>query len=384
MSLKGIDVFGTGDCLFPPRTQELREQLVEHADGLYRLPGSDRDFLLQTEIILSTALCGHRTRAVAHHVVLFPSFTAVEAMARLMDTWGMKNTIGRPFVTCRDQAELEDRLFAIAGIHPEIEIFPAHVMTPEGVYGSKNNLAELSEFYGAFLPKIRLCETGLSADPPMLERIPDLAALTFVSSSDVHSAALNRIGREFTVVEAATRDYSAILSALREDDVVFTGEFNPAEGRYFQTGHRADREGHAEAVRYSGVAPERCPVCGKPMLPGVESRCRLLSRDSVTPKPRRYKHLIPLVEVIAHSLGVRSVESPKVRAITLRILERFGSEVALWESESTRVQELLDKDTPPQTLRQIIAVQQGRFLFSPPGSDGCYGVLVIDDSVERS
>jgi len=36
-------------------------------------------------------------------------------------------------------------------------------MTPDGIYGSKNNLSELTEFYGNFLPNIHAIETGLSA-----------------------------------------------------------------------------------------------------------------------------------------------------------------------------------------------------------------------------
>ncbi len=30
MKLKGIDVFGTGDCIFPPRTEELKQELYHN------------------------------------------------------------------------------------------------------------------------------------------------------------------------------------------------------------------------------------------------------------------------------------------------------------------------------------------------------------------
>ena len=128
-----------------------------------------------------------------------------------MNKWKMKNTIGRPFITSGSQKEMEDQLFEIQNIDPFIEIIPAHVMTPDGIYGSKNNLDELVEFYGSFLPNIRAIETGLSADPKMLEKIPDLANLTFISNSDCHSAALNRIGREFSILNVEDITYKSIV-----------------------------------------------------------------------------------------------------------------------------------------------------------------------------
>jgi PHP family Zn ribbon phosphoesterase len=384
MRLKGIDVFGAGDCLFPARVDELRGRLMESAPGLFHLPGSERDFLLQTEVIFSVSLPGRKNRIIAHHILLFPSFDTIARMQALMAAWGMKNTIGRPFITCRDRLELEDRLFAIDALNPLVEIIPAHIMTPDGVYGSRNDLNELAQFYGAFLSRIRVCETGLSADPDMLARIPDLRNRTFISSSDVHSAALNRIGREFTLLEVEQRDYPSIIRALRANRVIWTAEFAPAEGRYFLTGHRADRTGHQQAVCFEADPPARCPICGKPLPIGVRERSRRLADPSVIPIPRKFHRLVPLVEVVAHSLGVKSVETPSVKRLTVAVLELFGGEVNLWRAGPERVQELLDKRTPPETLRQILAVQSGRFSFDPPGFDGGYGVLKIDPFDERS
>lgn len=380
MHRKGIQVFGAGDCLFPARTDFLRENLREHATGLFRLPDSDRDFLLQTEVILSVSLPGYKHRIVAHHLILFPDFASILKMQSLMSRWGMKNTIGRPFITCREPAELEARLFEISALHPLLEVIPAHVMTPDGIFGSKNGLSALAEFYGTYLPQIRVIETGLSADPDMLAGIPDLAALTFISNSDVHSAALNRIGREFTVLEVETPDYPGIITALREGRVDFTAEFVPAEGRYYLTGHRANRPGHAAAFHFDATpSPEPdCPVCGKTLPLGVRDRCRELTRANTPRQPRRFRHLVPLVEVVAHSLGVSSVESTKVKQLTLTIIDRFGNELNLWDASCEQLKELLDKRVPLETFKQILAVHAGRFGFDPPGFDGNYGVLRIE------
>jgi hypothetical protein len=40
---------------------------------------------------------------------------------------------------------------------------------------------------------------------------------------------------------------------------------------------------------------------------------------------------------------------------------------------------MLDKRVPQKTINQILAVQQGDFVFQPPGFDGIYGNLIIGD-----
>jgi len=379
MKLKGIDVFGTGDCIFPTRTEELKHELTEVKEGLFALPKDSSKFLLQTEIIFSTKLMHKRNKTIAHHIILFPNFESIYKMQLLMNNWGMKNTIGRPFITSDTQKELEDQLFEINNIHPLIEIIPAHIMTPDGIFGSKNDLDELSEFYGNFLSKIKAIETGLSADPQMLEKIPDLAELTFISNSDCHSAALNRIGREFTILEVDQVSYKSIIQAIRQNQVNMTAEFNPAEGKYYLTGHRSNRKGHSSEIIFSNKIPQDliCPVCNKKMNLGVRERTIQLQDNSIIPTTRKYMHLIPLIEVLAASQNLKSITSNKVRRIFDIIMNIFPSEIALWQSDSIQV--MLDKRVPQKTINQILAVQQGDFVFQPPGFDGIYGNLIIGD-----
>jgi ATP-dependent DNA helicase UvrD/PcrA len=379
MKLKGIDVFGTGDCLYPPRTEELKNELKEIENGLYSLPGDPSRFLLQTEVILSTKLAHKKNKTIAHHIILFPDFESIYKMQELMNKWGMKNTIGRPFIVSHSQTELEDQLFQIRNIDPLIEVIPAHVMTPDGILGSKNDLNEMSEFYGEFLSKINCIETGLSADPAMLGCIPDLQNLTFISNSDCHSAALNRIGREFTILNVKDKDYASIIDSIRNNEVELTAEFNPAEGRYFQTGHRANRANHECEVIFDQNPPAdlNCPICGKKMNLGVQQRCLQLHDKSIIPRKRKFKHLIPLVEVIANSFGVKSVSSTKVIKEFNAIMNIFPSEISLWQSDSIQV--LLDKRISQKTINRILAVQQGDFGFDPPGFDGLYGCLKINE-----
>ncbi len=380
MKLKGIDVFGTGDCLYPPRTEQLRRSLTEIDTGLFSLPGDYSRFLLQTEIILTVKLSGYSHKIVAHHIILFPDFETIYSLQDLLQKWNMKNTIGRPFLVNRDQREMEDRLNEIAELNPYLEIIPAHIMTPDGVLGSKNDLSCLEEFYGGYLPRIRIIETGLSADPDMLARIPDLRDLTFISNSDCHSAALNRIGREFSLIDVRERSYRAIIDALRQNQIIFTVEFNPEEGRYYLTGHRKNRRGHDREVIFHNNAPTDniCPLCARKMIPGVYQRCLQLQDRSIVPIKRNFIHLIPLVEIIAHSQNIISVNSVKVQKIFSEIMKIYPSEIALWQSDN--IEEHLDKRIPLKTIKQILAVKSGEFHFQPPGYDGIYGKLQIGEN----
>jgi len=377
MKRKGIDVFGTGDALLPQRTEELKHLLTEREPGLFSLGEDSSRFLLQTEVILSTRVDGYKNKIVAHHVILFPGFSSIEKMQKLMTKWEMKNTIGRPFIVTNSQADLEAKLFEIQAIDPRLEVIPAHVMTPDGILGSKNNLKTLKQFYGDFISNIRIVETGLSADPEMLSTIPDLAKLTYISNSDCHSAALNRIGREFTMIDCDEISYEGIINSLRRNRVDFTAEFNPAEGRYFQTGHRANRQNHDCEIIFQTDIPEDllCPICGKKMNLGVLQRCQQLQDETITPLKRGYKHLIPLVEVLAHALKLKSITSKKVVNFYDAVMDVFPSEIALWQSRDA--EKKLDGVIPESIIQEILAVQKGEFTFDPTGYDGNYGVLKI-------
>lgn len=378
MRFKGIDVFGCGDCLYPKRTEELKQSLTETSDGLFSIRDYEAHFLLQTEVILTVTLPGYKNRVMAHHLIFFPDFESISKMQNLMGKWQQKNTIGRPFITNRDQKELEDRLFAIAEIHPLIEIIPAHVMTPEGILGSRNRLTGFEEFYGCFTPQIRMIETGLSADPGMLEKIPDLANLTMISNSDLHSASLHRIGREFTMINADSYDYPGVINSLRDNRIEMTAEFFPAEGRYFLTGHRANREGHEEPVIFEEETPVdlECPICHKTMFLGVKQRCIELSDPKITPLQRKYHHLLPLLEVIA-TAQKKGISTKSVWDEYEEVLHHFPSEISLWRSKINVIQDKLDKTIRSETLKTIIAVKEEKYRFKPAGFDGMYGVLEI-------
>ena len=380
MKKKGIDVFGTGDVLLPQRYRELEEVLIDCHNGLFKLDQNDpSSFLLQTEVILTVKLPEYKHKIIAHHIILFPDFDSVKKCAQLMNKWGQKNTIGRPFIVSNDREQMISRLTEIISIHPEIEIIPAHIMTPDGVMGCKNMLKDIQEFYGSFLPNIHAIETGLSADPELLQQIPMISDLTFISNSDCHSSALNRVGREFTILEVEEVSYSQIITSLRKNRVLLTAEFNPAEGRYYKTGHSAKRHANKEEILIEPITPNDliCPLCQKKMTLGVYDRAKQLRDKDIIPLERKALHLIPLVEVIANSLKLKSVTSYKVVKIYEEIIRHFCTEIRLWLAGEDEIKIQLGKYIPPDTLQAIIAVKNEEFEFSPPGYDGEYGKLII-------
>ncbi|NOY22381.1 MAG: hypothetical protein GXO70_02560 [Acidobacteria bacterium] len=386
MALKGIDVFGTGDCLHPAWNAQLREQLQETAKGIYQLPiHPHARFILQNEIVLTAPLLpSSRTRKSVHVVFLYPDFHTTDAVTCLLKKYKAKNTIGRPFVKLGSPVEVSRFLENVIDAAPDVLAFPAHAMTPDGIYGSHNPITYMEEFFGDFTNHIRLIETGLSADPEMLDRIPECRSLNFISNSDCHSAALNRIGREFTLLNVKSMDFSGIRNALTErDSILRTYEFNPREGKYFGTGHRKGKVGHTHDGIFiePGTGNGLCPICGKPLTIGVMDRVLELVRTQKRPvnkhlSVRQFQHLIPLVEVIAVGLGQKSVSGKRVLKLYQTAIEACENEIALWQFPASELMSRL-KDLPEPVVACILAVQANRFTFDPPGYDGEYGQLKI-------
>jgi PHP family Zn ribbon phosphoesterase len=306
MPMKGIELLGTGDCLHPEWNSTLKQILNESSEGIFTPTfKSAIKFILQTELIFT---CSVETgRKSVHIVFLFPSFEAVGKMKSLFEEWNVKNTIGRPFVKCDDKEDVAKKLNQIKKIDDLIEIIPAHVMTPQGVFGSDNPINYLNEFFGDAEELIYAVETGLSADPIILGLIPELDKRTLISNSDAHSHHLARLGREFTTLDIKDLTYSAIIKAIRTNNVIRTAEFNPAEGRYFLTGHRAGKTGHGD--KFCVFSPKytpknrRCPICGKKITVGVLERALELNivqgedrnLGFLPPNSRPFVHMVPLV-----------------------------------------------------------------------------------------
>ncbi|MBN2712487.1 MAG: hypothetical protein JXR97_08680 [Planctomycetes bacterium] len=394
MAQKGIDVFGTGDCLQPEWLDTLESTLKEEESGFFSFTGEGGDangserFCLQSEIII-TADVPSGGRKGPHVVLLFPSFSAAREVAKILAAKETKLNMGRPFVKCKDADDVAATLDKVQAVDESILIMPAHVLTPQGIFGSDHPIDSMRDFFDDFASRIRAVETGLSADPEILALIPELDNVTLLSNSDCHSAALNRVGREFTALEVSDKSYGAMIQAIHDRKVNFTAEFTPTEGRFFLTGHRAGKVGH-ENGEYCYFSPDKapadnvCPICGKQMTIGVIQRALELGRlqgderslESITPRQKAL-HMVPLVEVLAAGLGVKSISSRKIVKMFDEITKIAGTEVQLWGLDEKEITSKLGNALPREVLDAILMVKQGNFCFNPLGYDGTYGDLVL-------
>src|SRR3990170_8256349 len=256
--LKGISVAATSDFTHPFWFDQLRSQLEEAGNGLYRLKTPDSKlqtdekevyFLLSCEIS-SIYSQGGKGRRI-HNLFFFPSLASVSKFnKKLLDKKANLRSDGRPIVgiPSRDLAQIA------LSCDEKVLIIPAHIWTPWfSLYGAFSGFDSIEECFGDMAKYIYGIETGLSSDPAMNWQIADLENRAILSFSDAHS--LLKMGREATVFEGKDISYDSIYRAIagpvsreapfsrasratRNDaKIAFTIEFHPEEGKYHYTGH---------------------------------------------------------------------------------------------------------------------------------------------------
>ncbi|MHA1463404.1 MAG: endonuclease Q family protein [Candidatus Heimdallarchaeota archaeon] len=401
MPMKGVQLVGTGDCLFPPWLKTLKEQLHDPEEtGIFELKNaSEQDkatkFVLQTELAITAPIGVNRK--VVHCVFLWPSFEVVDKAIQTIEKMGVKNSMGRPFVTNNSIEEVGAKINTLLDINPLVEFFPAHILVPLGIYGPKPSITYMSDYFGEAAERIHAFETGLSADPTITALIPELDKLTLLSNSDAHSAALNRLGRELTSLDMKKMTFAELIDTLRNNRVCYTAEFHPSEGRYFLTGHRAGVNNH-KADEYCVYSPDTvpedmiCPICDLSLKPGVLQRAMELAKaqgseriyGSMYGPKRNFYRMVPLVEIIANGIGIKSPNTKSVRKIYELIIGAIGNECQLWTTPLAKLEEILQKIITEKIANAIIEVRKGNFCFAPPGFDGSYGELTIGETSDYS
>ena len=405
--IKGINLLGTGDCTHPTWLAELRERLEPAEEGFFRLKseakrdfdigealaddlpspsqdvaesGADPRFVLSGEISTIYSRDG-RTRKV-HHLVLLPDFAAAAAFQARLERRGNISSDGRPIlgIDSRD-------LFAMLLEADERSILvPAHIWTPWfSALGARSGFDSIDECYGDLAPRIGAVETGLSSNPPMNWAVSALDRFSIISNSDAHSP--EKLGREATVIDIEP-SFAGLAEALggggSRGRILETIEFFPQEGKYHYDGHRSCGVALSpeESARYEGL----CPVCGRPLTPGVLRRVTELAdrpvdesaacpEDYAGTNRRPYTSLIPLKELLAELLGVGE-GSKKVGAAYGALVEGAGSEFALLLEQSAPKLEALGRGGVSGELLALAVgrMRSGRVSITP-GYDGEYGVV---------
>ena len=368
--IKGIKVLGTGDFTHPVWLKELKGKLEPAESGLFKIKKHDNGtrFLLTSEISCIYSKKG-RVRKI-HNVIFAPSFKVVDKINAHLDCIGNLKSDGRPILGL-DAKEL---IKIVLNISEDCFFVPAHVMTPWfSLFGSKSGFDSIEECFEEYSKYIYALETGLSADPPMLWRIPEGQRLTLLSNSDAHSP--EKMGREANVFDTEI-SYPAILETIKSKDpkkFLYTIEFFPQEGKYHFDGHRSCniRLSPSETKKYNNI----CPNCGKPLTVGVLNRIAQIAVEPEGFKPKNtipFKSLVPLREIVAEALGM-TVVTKRVEQEYNNLLAKAGSELEILIDSSRKDIEAVSL---PEIAEGIIRVRE-RKVFIEPGYDGVYGTVRI-------
>jgi uncharacterized protein (TIGR00375 family) len=370
--LKGITLMGTGDFTHHLWLEELKANLEDLGNGLFKY--KDIYFMLTAEISSIYSKNGRGYRI--HNMIFAPSFKTADKINNILSRWGNLASDGRPILGL-DAAELARIMF---DIDENCFFVPAHVWTPWfSVFGSMSGFDRIEDCFEEQTPKIFALETGLSSDPGMNWRWSCLDRFSLISNSDSHSP--SRIGREANVFHCKLT-YKDIIDAIKHKDktkFLYTIEFFPEEGKYHFDGHRlcGVRLSPQETKAHKNI----CPKCGKSLTVGVMNRVEQLSDRQGGYVPANsipYKNLIPLDEIIAEAKGIAK-STKGVGAEYHRAVSKFGSE---FEILLRAKEEDLEKNLPKRTAEGILRVRKGQVIVQP-GFDGEYGKISIFSEEEK-
>lgn len=382
--IKGIGVVGTGDFTHPGWLKELSEKIEPSGNGLFKLKkeyesnGVPESCKSEVSFILSAEISciyrkNDRTRKV-HSLILVPDFSDAARINLALSRIGNLKADGRPILGL-DALEL---LKTVMDLCPSAVFIPAHAWTPHfSVFGAVSGFDSLEECFEDYTPYINAIETGLSSDPAMNWRLSALDNITLISNSDAHSP--SKMGREANIFDTE-KSFSAIANSMRtREGFLGTIEFFPEEGKYHYDGHRACATSLSpeETIRHGYL----CPKCGKRVTVGVLHRVEKLADRPQGYKPEStppYYSLIPLVEVIAETIGV-GVASKAVDMEFQRLIQVLGNEFTILMDAPIHG---IEQASSPLIGEAISRVRSGR-IHVAPGYDGEYGKIKIFDAAER-
>lgn len=357
--LKGLHMVGTGDCLHPDWLSQIKEKLVEVAPGTYEHPGSGTKFVLTTEV---------EDRDRVHHLIFLPSIGAAEDVRKEMGpfTSGIDKD-GRP------RTRLSGEAIGTIIVQAGGMIGPAHAFTPwTSMYKSFRHLKDCYKSV-----PVHFLELGLSADTYSADKVSELSGVTFLTNSDSHSPYPHRLGREFNrlLVESAT--YGEVARALARDGgrkVILNVGFDPREGKYHCTA--CSNCYHKYSLDESKGFQFKCVKCnGGRIKMGVRDRIdtELADQKSTSPKHRpNYVQIFPLAEIIQKAKGYASPTVKGVQDIWRKIVETYGSEIAVLLDVSVDDIRHIDADA----ASAIEKFRNGEVILVP-GGGGKYGELII-------
>ena len=374
---KGVQVLGTGDFTHPQWFTEIKNKLQEFAPGIYKLSAdSPVSFLVSGEVSCIYTQ-GGKVRKI--HLLVLPSSVEAAEKINLVLSWvGNLKSDGRPILGTDVKTLSSD----IWRADPAALTIPAHAWTPWfSLYGANSGFDSIGEAFGELSDKIYALETGLSSDPEMNWRVPEIRRKVLVSNSDAHSP--DKIGRELTVLETDEPFSFPLLSAILKEGYqsakgkISTVEFYPEEGKYHYDGHR--NCGVSLPPEATKKANYLCSKCGRPLTVGVLHRVEKLSKFAPpeTPAGATFSYAIPLRELIGQIEGVGPV-SKKVEEIYEKIIAQIPEIPFLLEAS----EEELARVGGERLAQAVLAMRSGQ-VDRIAGYDGEYGKIMVKIKKEQ-
>lgn len=364
---KGVHVLGTGDFLHPQWFKEMKSELEEAEQGLYKRKKSPYNtrFMLSVE---TSSIYSKEGKVYRIHMLIFmPSLSSVAKLRKVLGRTYNIISDGRPILGL-DVRNLTEIVFSV---DEHAMVIPAHIWTPWfSLFGARSGFDRIEDAFEDMTKHIFALETGLSSDPPMNWQCGALDKYTLISNSDAHSA--SKIGREANVFHAEL-SYDGIYNALsgKKGKLVRTIEYFPQEGRYYYDGHR-----ECNISQQPTTANPICPVCNKVLTVGVLSRVQKLAsrKYGYTPKNATpYIHLIPLREVISCVYNV-GVNTKKVQRVYDSFIQHFGTEMdVLLNTSLDEIRTMGEREI----ATCLATIREGKVDITP-GYDGEYGKLVYN------
>jgi uncharacterized protein (TIGR00375 family) len=322
-------------------------------------------FILSTEV---------QVKGRVHNLVLFPDKKSILDFREQIKPFtnhldGVRD--GRPWL------QFNSEKFAKICVDLNLLFGPAHAFTPYfSLYGHNDSIKDT---YGQYADDIAFLELGLSADAYSANDIEELKDITFVSNGDAHSFWPHKLGREFNRFKLEKPNFYELEKAFKNKDgreLIFNVGLDPKEGQYTLTA--CNRCYQHYKLNYAIANNYRCS-CGGTIKRGVQDRIDELSFGKTRSYNRpQYKHVLPLLEIIAFVLKIKNPLSTVVQKIWWKYIERFDNEINVLLDVSEKELEEFDSEM----AKYIISYRNGWVVYRP-GGGGQYGTPFICLSEEE-
>ena len=352
--VKGISLVATGDFTHPEWLFLCKDKLQPLGNGFFQLKktaSSENEYLKNIALALDEV-----------------SFILSTEISFIYSKIGNLKSDGLPILGL----DAKEFVKIVANHTPDCVVIPAHIWTPWfSLFGANSGFDDIEECFEEMTPFIFALETGLSSNPAMNWRLPQLDKYTLISNSDAHSP--SKIGREANVFNTEF-SFKGLMDTIKNpspEKFLYTIEFFPEEGKYHYDGHRKCKIvlSPQETIQHHYL----CPQCGKKLTVGVQHRVNQLAKREAAENPALripYKSLIPLNEIIGLVME-KSSNCKSVWNLYFSLIQKFGNEHEILTE--TPISELIQTATE-HVGRISEQMRKGQISISP-GYDGTFGKI---------